>query len=55
MGSPTSILFFTQEQLRLWDEKKVLLIADYSTGSKILPNLDIEHAFMYSAQEKRRF
>ena len=32
LGSPTSILFFTQEQLRLWDEKKVLLMADYSTG-----------------------
>ena len=24
LGSPTSILFFTQEQLRLWDERKVL-------------------------------
>ena len=32
LGSPTSILFFTQEQLRLWDERKVLLLADYSTG-----------------------
>ena len=32
VGSPTSILFFTQDQLRLWDEKKVLLVADYSTG-----------------------
>ena len=32
LGSPTSILFFTQEKLRLWDERKVLLLADYSTG-----------------------
>ena len=34
IGSPTSILFFTQEQLRLWDQSKVLLMADYSTGCK---------------------
>ena len=34
LGSPTSILFFTQEQLLLWDQRKVLLMADYSTGCK---------------------
>ena len=34
LGSPISILFFTQEQLRLWDQSKVLLMADYSTGCK---------------------
>ena len=33
LGSPTSILFFTQEQLQLWDEKKIIFLADYSTGS----------------------
>ena len=33
LGSPTSILFFTQEQLQLFNEKKVLLMADYSTGT----------------------
>ena len=32
LGSPTSILFFTHEQLRLWDQRNVLFMADYSTG-----------------------
>ena len=37
LGSPTSILFFTQEQLQLWDEKKIIFLADYSTGSSSFP------------------
>ena len=32
IGSPTSILFFTKEQLHLWAEKRVIFRADYSTG-----------------------
>ena len=32
IGSPTSILFFTKEQQQLWNEKRVLLMSDYSTG-----------------------
>jgi len=34
IGSPTSILFFTTDQLSLWREKKVIFLADYSTGKK---------------------
>lgn len=36
LGSPTSILFFTQEQLQLWNQRKVLFMADYSTGKTTL-------------------
>ena len=36
LGSPTSILFFTKDQLQLWDERNVLFLADYSTGSRRL-------------------
>ena len=32
IGSPTSIIFLTGDQRQLWGEKKVLLLADYSTG-----------------------
>ena len=32
IGSPTSILFFTTEQLQLWKETMLILLADYSTG-----------------------
>ena len=32
-GSTTSILFFTKEQLQLWDERNVLFMEDYSTGN----------------------
>ena len=32
VGSPASILFLTKEQLQLWREKCVMLLADYSTG-----------------------
>ena len=32
IGSPTSNLFFTTEQLSLWREKGVIFLADYSTG-----------------------
>ena len=38
LGSPTSILFFTQEQLRLWEEERIIFMADYSTGSRSLLN-----------------
>ena len=32
VGCPASILFLTKEQLQLWREKFVMLLADYSTG-----------------------
>ena len=32
IGSPTSIIFLTGDQRQLWGEKKLLLLADYSTG-----------------------
>ena len=32
VGCPASILFLTKEQLQLWREKHVMLLADYSTG-----------------------
>ena len=41
LGSPTSILFFTQEQLRLWEEERIIFMADYSTGSRSLLNFYI--------------
>ena len=34
IGSPTSILFFTREQMQLWSEERVILLADYSTGGQ---------------------
>ena len=36
VGSPASILFFTKEQLQLWREKLVVLLADYSTGADFI-------------------
>ena len=44
LGSPTSILFLTKDQRQLQREKKVLLLADYSTGGSII-KLDITHKF----------
>ena len=35
IGSPTSILFLTKDQHHLWKEKRVVLLADFSTGNKI--------------------
>ena len=32
IGSPASIIFLTGEQRQLWGKKKLLLLADYSTG-----------------------
>ena len=32
IGSPTSILFLTKDQHHLWKEKRVVLLADFSTG-----------------------
>ena len=32
IGSPTSIIFLTGDQRRLWGETRLLLLADYSTG-----------------------
>ena len=33
IGSPTSILFLTKDQHQLWKEKRVVLLADFSTGN----------------------
>ena len=58
LGSPTSILFFTQEQLQLWDEKKIIFVADYSTGSCFLiflkKHCSDEEVVCDHAQEKQR-
>ena len=35
VGCPASILFLTKEQLQLWREKHVMLLADYSTGVEL--------------------
>ena len=35
IGSPTSILFLTKDQHHLYKEKKVVLLADFSTGNRI--------------------
>ena len=43
LGSPTSILFFTQDQLRLWDEERMIFMADYSTGWRSLLIFQIEY------------
>ena len=34
IGSPTSILFLTKDQHHLWKEKRVVLLADFSTGNR---------------------
>ena len=34
IGSPTSILFLTKDQHHLWKEKRVVLLADFSTGDR---------------------
>ena len=36
LGSPTSILFFTQEQLGIWNKERIIFLADYSTGRRNL-------------------
>jgi len=36
IGSPTSIIFLTGDQRRLWGETRLLLLADYSTGKTTL-------------------
>ena len=33
IGSPTSILFLTKDQHHMWKEKRVVLLADFSTGT----------------------
>ena len=33
IGSPTSILFLTKDQHHLYKEKRVVLLADFSTGT----------------------
>ena len=42
LGSPTSILFFTQEQLGIWDKERIIFMADYSTGIRGLLIFHIE-------------
>ena len=41
IGSPTSILFLTKDQHHMWKEKRVVLLADFSTGAMnfLLPKL----------------
>ena len=33
IGSPTSILFLTKDQHHLYKEKRIVLLADFSTGT----------------------
>ena len=33
IGSTTSILFLTKDQHHMWKEKRVVLLADFSTGT----------------------
>ena len=42
LGSPTSILFFTQEQLGIWNKERIIFMADYSTGGRSLLILSCE-------------
>ena len=49
VGSPASILFLTKEQLQLWREKFVVLLADYSTGAEFESYVMIK----FSSQERQ--
>ena len=49
VGSPASILFLTKEQLQLWRENFVVLLADYSTGAVFESLMEIK----FSSQERQ--